>query len=105
MLQNYFSNTSSMANYLFAGTDMPSQQIQDALYNDPYYGLSNQNNYARWMQVRPLNATPQTNLTDWQKQTAWKAELKSAFGLTDYQLNNLTANWNAIYETLAENLY
>jgi hypothetical protein len=61
------------------------------------------------MQLRPVYVTPyaepQTNLTDWQKQTAWKAELKSAFGLTDYQLNSLTANWNVIYETLAEALY
>lgn len=49
MQSSYFTDASSTATYLFAGTTLPSLAIQEALFNDPWYGLSNSNNYARWM--------------------------------------------------------
>lgn len=42
-----FGKEEGINTYLFSG-DPVSEPIQYQMYNDPYYGLNNLNNYARW---------------------------------------------------------
>ena len=55
------------------------------MYDDPFYGLSNQDNYFHW------NALLET--ADPLKNLAWKWEIKTYFGLTDDQVTELEQNW------------
>ena len=47
---------------------------QDIMYNDPYYGLADYNNYYHWNAL--LESTVAT------ERIAWKWELKTYFDLT-----------------------
>jgi hypothetical protein len=51
-----------------------SDTVEQALYNDPWYGLSNPDNYMHW-QALMVTSDPLERLS-------WKAEIRSYFGLT-----------------------
>jgi hypothetical protein len=51
--------------------------VLDLLFNDPWYGLGNFQNYPRWQVLAAGNS----NLTAVNENLAWKAELRAAFGL------------------------
>lgn len=83
-------------------TSTPSQAVLDVMFSDPYYGLSNAENYVRW---NVLQVVSKTNTTAFNKKIAFQAELRSAFGLTYTQVNQLTNNWNTLYSSTADVLY
>jgi len=47
MQANYFANAAAIGTNLMPLTT-PSQAVLDVMFTDPYYGLQDQNNYARW---------------------------------------------------------
>jgi len=65
----------------------------DAMWYDPYYGLGNSENYPRWNALQNQNV----NQTAIYKKLAWQAELRSYFGLSSAQVQELTKNWNGLY--------
>jgi hypothetical protein len=64
---NYFTSVQSMSSYLFTSVSPPPQATLDAMYNDPWYGLSNTNNYARWMMLNYPDDYTQANSTWWEQ--------------------------------------
>lgn len=72
------------------------------MLSDPYYGLSKYQNYIRW---QALKVVSQENLPEWNKKLAWQAELRTAFGLTFAQVQQLTSNWNSLYSTQEQLFY
>lgn len=46
MQLTYFASPADIATNLF--TDAPSQEVSDAIFTDPWYGLQNFENYPRW---------------------------------------------------------
>lgn len=87
--------TASDINNVLLINNPASTQIQDAMWNDPYYGLSNYENYPRWQALQNTN----TNSTAINKKLAWQAELRSYFGLSSAQVQELTKNWNGLVRT------
>jgi hypothetical protein len=47
MQTNYFANAAAIGTNLMPLTT-PSQGVLDVMFTDPYYGLQDPNNYARW---------------------------------------------------------
>lgn len=67
--------------------------VVNALYYDPWYGLNDPNNYAHWNALmNDDNSTTAINL-----RIAWKAELRTYFGLNVNQVDEMEQNWNIFY--------
>jgi hypothetical protein len=47
MHENYFANAAAIGTNLMP-LSTPSQAVLDVMFTDPYYGLQDPNNYARW---------------------------------------------------------
>lgn len=101
MQSNYFATAADIGTNLMPSST-PSQAVLDVMFSDPYYGLQDPNNYARW---NVLQVVAKTNTTAFNKKIAFQAELRSAFGLTYTQVNQLTNNWNNLYSSTAALLY
>lgn len=56
--------------------------VESAIYNDPYYGLSNTANYPHWQTLQNTNV----NITEVNKKLAFQAELRTYFGLNVPQI-------------------
>lgn len=95
MQANYFATAAAIGANLLPLTT-PSQAVLDVMFTDPYYGLQDPNNYARW---NVLQVVSKTNSTAFNKKLAFQAELRTAFGLTSTQVSQLTNNWNNLYNT------
>jgi hypothetical protein len=65
------------------------------MFTDPFYGLNNPQNYPRWQALQNTNR----NTTALYKKLAWQAEIRSYFGLTSAQVQEITNNWNGLWLT------
>jgi hypothetical protein len=45
---DYFSSSTEINNVLLINNPITNQAQLDAVFDDPYYGLNNPNNYDRW---------------------------------------------------------
>ena len=61
----------------------------ERVYNDPYYGLADYNNYYHWNGF--LSTTSSL------EKAAWRWEAKTYFDLTFDQVDEMEANWNTFY--------
>lgn len=61
------------------------------LFNDPIYGFNNIDNFGRWAGFQP-GAPPQ-------KKLILEMEMKTYFGMTDAQVNELMESYAALYES------
>lgn len=70
-------------------TNPLSAEQTDRLYNDPYYGLNNPDNYYHW-----TGFLVDTKPTEYY---AWRWECKTYFGLSFDQLNEIETNFRTYY--------
>ena len=84
----------SINTYLTINNPVTDPNVLNAMFDDPFYGLNNPQNYPRWnaLQERDFNATA-TN-----KRLAWQAELRTYFALNSAQVQELTVNWNNMWQ-------
>ena len=68
-----------------------SREVEEAIYNDPFYGLNNLENYFHWNAFLST-ANPLANL-------AWSWEVRTYFGLTIEQVAEMEVNWRELYHT------
>lgn len=72
---------------------LPNAPLSDAkaqvLYNDPYYGLGDPDNYYHWNSFLSTTAP--------QEKIAWRWEVKTYFDLTQAQVDEIETNWNTFY--------
>ena len=72
---------------------LPNAPLSDAkaqvLYDDPYYGLGDPNNYYHWNSFLSTTAP--------QEKIAWRWEVKTYFDLTQAQVDEIETNWNTFY--------
>ena len=88
MLGSEFKNVDKI-NSLFLSQNPVSEITAERMYNDPYYGLSNSDNYYHW---NGFLAT-----TDPLQRIAWRWEVKTYFDLTFSQVDEMETNWNMFY--------
>ena len=69
----------------------------EIMYNDPYYGLFDANNYYHWNAF--LYTTTET------ERVAWKWEMKTYFDITLAQVAEIEANWNSMYTDALTTVY
>jgi hypothetical protein len=67
--------------------------LLDAIYTDPWYGLENAENYDKWQVLQSGNA----NTTAVNEKLAFQAELRTYFGLSSAQVQEITNNWNGLF--------
>ena len=83
------------------GVLCPKHPFTDAkaerIFNDPYYGLNNPDNYYHW------NAFLYTT-TDTER-IAWKWEMKTYFDMTLQQVAEIEENWNTMYADALTTVY
>jgi hypothetical protein len=70
------------------------------MFDDPFYGLNNPQNYPRWQALDETNF----NATAINKRLSWQAELRSYFGLNSAQVQELTINWNNLWSSTLSSL-
>lgn len=70
------------------------------MFTDPWYGLSNYENYYRWNVLRPTSPANQTAVNE---KLAFLNELRFYFGLTSTQVSEITTNWYSLYATALDN--
>ena len=80
-----------------------SDEQEDALFNDPFYGLNNFENYARWNNLLYLDED--ADILKKQQQAVWMWELRTYFGLTFAQLQEMQTNWNTYYADALNEIY
>ena len=73
-----------------------SPEVEQLLFSDPWYGLNNYTNYAHWQNLY-YTSDPAKK----QQQLAWLWELRSYFGLTFAQVEEMQLNWNTYYNNEA----
>ena len=88
MSTNYFVDSSSINNNLFAGNPISDPAVVDALWTDPYYGLNNPDNYVRWVVLAGSNG---------KAEDVFQVEIASYFALTTEQIEVMTTNWVSNY--------
>lgn len=93
MQLTYFADSTGINAYLLPSNPISDQAIIDAMYNDPFYGLSNYENYAHW-QSFGLAGTEDEVLN---KKLAWAVEVQFYFGLSRAQVAELALNWNSLF--------
>ena len=71
--------------------------LVDALYNDPWYGLDNPDNYAHWNALLNETMTGDNSTDAINLRLAWKTELRSYFSLSVEQVDEMEQNWNTFY--------
>jgi hypothetical protein len=95
MQLTYFADSTGINTYLLPNNPISDQAVIDAMYNDPFYGLSNFENYAHW-QSFGLAGTESEVLN---KKLAWAVEVQFYFGLSKAQVAELALNWNSLFAT------
>ena len=70
------------------------------MFTDPWYGLSNYENYYRWNVLKPTSPANQTAVNE---KLAFQNELRFYFGLTSTQVSEITTNWYSLYATALDN--
>lgn len=78
-------------NRLLLAGDASTMPQATAIFEDPYYGLNDFNNYKKW---GSLLAGPWPTL-----EAAWKWELQTYFGLSDAQISTVQTNFINQFET------
>lgn len=86
-------NQETKINNQFLNGNPTTLPIQNALYTDPWYGLNNDANYFTW-QVLRTGSDPITKL-------AFKSDLRTYFGLSKAQVDEMETNWNVFYDNNA----
>lgn len=86
-------NKETKINNLFLAGNPTTLAIQNALYTDPWYGLDNEDNYFTWQALR-TGADPLAKL-------AFKSDLRTYFGLSKVQVDQMETNWNIFYDQQA----
>ena len=71
--------------------------MEQALYEDPWYGLQHKANYPHW---NNLIYTEDSELK--MKQLAWIWEMRTYFGLSFNQVQEFQANWNKYFNLYKE---
>lgn len=84
-----FKNAEDASTALSPTNPLSAEQT-DRLYNDPYYGLSNPDNYYHWAAF-----LVDTKPTEYY---AWRWECKTYFGLSFDQLNEMETNFRIYYD-------
>lgn len=88
-------STAASINTVLTINNPVSIEVADAMFTDPFYGLNNPQNYPRWQALQNTNR----NTTALYKKLAWQAEIRSYFGLTSAQVQEITNNWNGLWLT------
>ena len=83
MQETQFSEQRGINEYLLHG-DTVDPEVEKAMFEDPWYGLNNYENYGHW---NNLIYTEDKDLK--QKQLAWIWELRSYFGLSFSQVQSI----------------
>ena len=94
MSSSYFNSASDINTFLLINNPATTT-VQDAIYNDPWYGLSNYNNYAQWSVLQSSDVSTAAV----REKLAFQAELRTYFGLNSAQVQELTNNWNSLYSS------
>ena len=92
MLSSNFNKETKINNQFLNGNPT-STAVQTALYTDPWYGLNNDANYFTWQALR-TGADPLEKL-------AFKSDLRTYFGLSKAQVDEMETNWNIFYDQQA----
>lgn len=96
-----FANPTKINSEFVVNNPISDPLVVDALYNDPWYGLYNPDNYAHWnVLLDNDNSTVAVNL-----RLAWKSELRTYFGLNFEQVDEMEVNWNNYYANQAAIIY
>jgi hypothetical protein len=93
MRTNYFVLSSGINNYLLLNNPISDPVLLDAIYTDPWYGLENSENYDKWQVLQSGNA----NTTAVNEKLVFQAELRTYFGLSSAQVQEITNNWNGLF--------
>jgi hypothetical protein len=93
MQQTYFTTPADINTYLLPQNPVTDLSVLDALFNDPFYGLSNPQNYAHWQAFMLESQEPEIK----NKRIAWGTELCFYFGLTKAQVESMYTNWRTVY--------
>jgi hypothetical protein len=86
MSNNYFSTSDGINTYLLPNNPITNQVLIDAIYTDPWYGLKDLKNYEQWQVLESGNA----NTTAIHEKLAFQAELRTYFGLSSAQVQEIT---------------
>jgi hypothetical protein len=86
MFTNYFSTSAGINTYLLPNNPITNPVLIDAIYTDPWYGLDNPENYEQWQVLESGNA----NTTAIHEKLAFQAELRTYFGLSSAQVQEIT---------------
>ena len=87
-------NDPKKINTIFVHNNKVTAEQEDALYNDPWYGLGDvtATTYAHWNNLMYTD-DPAAKMM----QVAWMWELRTYFGLTFAQVQEMQENWNLFY--------
>ena len=88
-----FKSSSKINSEFVVNNPISDVNVVNAIYTDPFYGLNNENNYLQW-NVLMADADPL-------ERAAFKAELRTYFGLNQAQVEEMETNWNAYYQNNA----
>lgn len=92
----YFGSADGINQYLAINNPITDPAVITAIYTDPNYGLENYQNYAVWNALQETHAsTAAVN-----KKLAFQAELLTYWGLSTDQVNEITTNWNSLFNTV-----
>lgn len=67
------------------------------MFDDPWYGLNNPENYERWQAFRTESAS---DTREGNRRLAWAVELQFYFGLSRAQIEELEPNWLNLFDTV-----
>lgn len=90
MRSTEFKDSSQINKIFVKENPISDPNIVEALYNDPYYGLINVDNYPDW---NVLLAS-----SDSMQRQAFKTELMTYFKLNRAQVDEMESQWNNFYE-------
>lgn len=84
------SDGPSVNSKIFTNTTL-TDATANAIYVDPYYGLNNVNNYAKWDAL--------LDNADELVRRLFKNELRTYFGLSQAQVDQAELNWNTLWQS------
>ena len=86
MYTNYFSTSAGINTYLLPNNPITDQALIDAIFTDPNYGLDYLESYEKWQVLQSGNA----NTTAIHEKLAFQADLRTYFGLSSAQVQEIT---------------
>lgn len=82
-MQSNFNSAANIKANLFGGDNIDNPTLQ-AIYDDPFYGLSNLDNYAKWQALMSTSRT---------ERRQFQTELMSFYGLSRDQVREAAYRW------------